>query len=263
MSFSAATAVSHVMGDVYRAEVKPGWDTMGAANGGYLMAIAARAMAATADRPHPVTVTAHYLNPATPGPVTIGSEVVKVGKRFTTVQARLNDPERPIAALQGTFGALEPSSALRRFEGGPPELPPPDDCYAVEPTETFPPPVFGRIEARLHPEDVPLLSDTQREPRIRGWFRLRNDEPIDAFGLLAAVDCFPPAIFNSDQPAALPPTIELTAHVRGVPVQQGWLACQFATRFVTGGFLEEDGEAWDGTGRLVAQSRQLALVPRR
>lgn len=262
MSFSSATAISHVMGDVYRSEVQPGWDIMGATNGGYLMTIAARAMAETAERPHPVTITAHFLNPAPPGPVTVGSDVVKQGKRFTTVLSRLNDPDRPIAALVGTFGALEPSSALRRFEGGPPELPHPDECYPIEPTETFPPPFFGRIEARLHPDDVPFLTDSAGEPRVRGWFRLRNQEAIDAFGLLLAVDGFPPAIFNSDQPPAWTPTIELTTHVRGVPVQQGWLACAFSTRFVTGGFLEEDGEVWDGTGRLVAQSRQLALFPR-
>jgi acyl-CoA thioesterase len=55
--------------------------------------------------------------------------------------------------------------------------------------------------------------------------------------------------------------LELTTHVRARPAP-GWLACSFATRFITGGFLEEDGEVWDATGRLVAQSRQLALLPR-
>jgi acyl-CoA thioesterase len=43
---------------------------------------------------------------------------------------------------------------------------------------------------------------------------------------------------------------------------EGWLRCRFTTRFVTGGYLEEDGEVWDEAGRLVAQSRQLALLPR-
>jgi acyl-CoA thioesterase len=262
MSFASATAIAHVTDGVYRSEVLSGWDIFGAANGGYVMAIGARAMAEAAQRPHPVTVTAHFLNPAGPGTVTIGTDVVKAGKRFTTVQAMLSDTERPLAALQGTFGTLEPSSALRRFEGGPPDLPAPDDCYIVEPTETFPPPFMGKVELRLHPDDVPVRSDGSRPPRLRGWFRLRDDEPIDAFALLVAVDAFPPAVFNTDHLPAWTPTIELTTHVRGVPLQRGWLACVFTTRFVTGGFLEEDGEVWEGTGRLVAQSRQLALVPR-
>lgn len=53
----------------------------------------------------------------------------------------------------------------------------------------------------------------------------------------------------------------MTTHVRGIP-EPGWLRCKFTTRFITGGVLEEDGEVWDSTGRLVAQSRQLALMPR-
>ena len=41
----------------------------------------------------------------------------------------------------------------------------------------------------------------------------------------------------------------------------GWLACRVATRFVIGGYHEEDFEIWDSTGALVAQSRQLARLP--
>lgn len=55
-------------------------------------------------------------------------------------------------------------------------------------------------------------------------------------------------------------TVELTVHVRARPAP-GWLACRSTTRFVAGGFHEEDFEIWDSTGALVAQSRQLALLP--
>ncbi len=50
-------------------------------------------------------------------------------------------------------------------------------------------------------------------------------------------------------------------HVRARPAP-GWLACRSYTRFVTGGYHEEDFEVWDSAGVLVAQSRQLALVRR-
>ncbi len=132
----------------------------------------------------------------------------------------------------------------------------------MEPSETFPPPFMGRVELRLHPDDAGFAKGrTERGAAVRGWFRLRDGEPIGTIGLVLAVDAFPPTAFNARLPVAWTPTVELTAHVRARPAP-GWLRCVFTTRFVTGGFLEEDGEVWDGTGRLVAQSRQLALIPR-
>jgi hypothetical protein len=55
-------------------------------------------------------------------------------------------------------------------------------------------------------------------------------------------------------------TIELTVHLRAHPAP-GWRACRVATRFVIGGYHEEDFEIWDSAGRIVAHSRQLALLP--
>jgi acyl-CoA thioesterase len=260
MSLREASAVTALDSDRWSAAIAPGWDIVGAANGGYLLAMTARAAAAAAGRPDPVTVTAHYLAPGAPGPVTLETEVVKAGKRFSTVSATLR-AERPLLRMLGSFGDLEESIGVERIEAEPPALPPVDECVSIEPTDSFPPPFMGRVELRLPPERAAAWGAPGGVPRVEGWFRLRDGESIDPLALLVAVDAFPPTIFFTDLPVAWVPTLELTAHVRARPAP-GWLRCAFTTRFITGGFLEEDGEVWDETGRLVAQSRQLALVPR-
>jgi hypothetical protein len=188
--------------------------------------------------------------------------VLKEGKRFATATATTSSPTGPLLTVLGTLGDLAKADGPELVEGAPPDLPPPERCVRLEPTATFPPPFMGKVDLRLHPEDAAFATGNQSgQPLMRGWFRLPDDEPIDSIALLCAVDAFPPTAFNAHLPVAWTPTIELTAHVRANPAP-GWLRCRFSTRFVTAGFLEEDGEVWDVTGRLVAQSRQLALVPR-
>ena len=262
VTFDADTAVRAVSDGRYDAEIRPGWDVGGNANGGYLLGIAARAMRDAAARPDPITVTAHYLSPGRPGAATVDTNVAKVGRMFTTVTGALAAGGKQLMQVLGTFGDVSTSAGPERVDAGPPELPPVDDCVPIHATQGFPPPFMGQVELRLHPDDAGAVSGTPSgEPRVRGWFRLGADEPVDTLALLLAVDAFPPTAFNARLPVAWTPTIELTAHVRARPAP-GWLRCVFSTRFFTGGFLEEDGEVWDSTGRLVAQSRQLALVPR-
>ncbi len=78
--------------------------------------------------------------------------------------------------------------------------------------------------------------------------------------LLLVVDALPPVTFDLGLPGWAP-TLELTAHVRARPAE-GWAIVRHATRNISGGHFEEDCEVWDSGGRLVAQSRQLALIPR-
>lgn len=264
MSFAAASAVEPHGPDRWRGSIEPGWDIAGNANGGYLLATTARAASLAAGRPDPVTLTGHFLRPGQPGPVTIETEVVKEGRRFATVRATMFSAGNPILATLGSFSELgeRPAGASERVDAVPPDLPPPEDCIPVEPTGTFPPPFMGMVQLRLHPDDLPFVGRASDQPRVRGWFRWPDREPLDTIGLMVAVDAFPPTAFNANLPIAWTPTLELTAHVRSCPPQHDWLRCAFTTRFITGGFLEEDGELWGSDNRLVAQSRQLALLPR-
>ena len=89
------------------------------------------------------------------------------------------------------------------------------------------------------------------------WIRFKDGRAPDPLSLFAFVDAAYPAVMEIGEGAST--TLELTVHVRARPVP-GWLACRVSTRFVTGGYHEEDFEIWDSGGTLVAQSRQLALL---
>ncbi len=259
--FAEATAVTPEGEGRWRAEIQPGWDIAANANGGYLLAIAGRALCAQAGRPDPITVTGHYLRPGKPGALEITTDVVRSGRRFETGRATLLADGKPILTVLGTVGDLAQTTGPTLVDVEPLDLPPLDECRLIEGTDTFPPPFHNKVEVRLHPEDIGFFTgQPSGHPRMRGWFRLRDDEPIDTVALLLAVDAFPPNIFNANLPVGWTPTVELTAHVRARPVP-GWLRCFFRTRYVEGGFLEADGLLFDESGRLVAQSRQLALVP--
>lgn len=263
MRFDLASAVEKTGEGSWRAEVQPDWDIFGISNGGYLMVIAARAMSEAAGGRAPVSLTAHFTKPVSAGPVEIAVEPIKEGRSFSTMRARLTAQVDSLSLL-GSFGALGPDQQVMYSAGAPPELPPPDQCIRAVPAADgpLPPPLMAQFDERIHPEDANALSGQPTGvAKIRGWFRLLDNEPFDAFTPLLVADAFPPAIFNLDLTMGWTPTLEMTTQIRSTPTT-GWLRCQFTTRFITGGLLEEDGEIWDEAGRLVALSRQLALVAR-
>jgi hypothetical protein len=270
--FDAATAVRFRGGDLdagpvtYDAEVMPGWDILGNANGGYLMAIAARAMADAAGRP-PLTLTAHYLSPGSVGAHTIEVGRVRAGRRLATMTGSLvnADTGREVIRLLGSFGSSDPDGPFR-VDAAPPDIPAYDDCLidtdGDDPNAQPLPELQRRLAMRLAPDSVGFRSGAPvGRAEVSGWFAFADDSSIDEFGLMLAADAFPPAVFNSGLPVSWVPTVEMTVHLRGLPAP-GPLATVFRTRFISGGMLEEDGEVWDSAGNLVALSRQLALAPR-
>lgn len=261
---------------VFDSRIVPGWDILGNANGGYLMALAARAMSEVTGRPDCFTITAHYLAPAPATAARIEVRPVRAGRRFATATSSMflvdeNLDEKPgdtrgreCLRVIATMGDLstDPGGPSKMVDSRP-EITPWDECPVISDTTinefAF---IHGRLGTRLDPRDAVFRTGAPNgEGTMRGWFAFRDDRPIDSLALLLACDAFPPAAFNLDMPTNWVPTVELTVHVRAIPVP-GPVACFFRTRFVQNGLLEADGEVWDQAGTLVAQSRQLALAPR-
>ena len=260
MTFAAATAVTDRGDGTYAVDIADGWEIAGNANGGYLLAIAARAVTVATGRPDPVTMTAHFLAPGRPGPATVTVDALRAGGRHSTAFFTLAAADRTLLAGIATTTDLGSNAGPLLVDVAPPDLPPPDDCVLLVPADPLPPPFVGKVEVRLHPDDAPFRGTPSGVARMRGWFRLRDGEELDSIALVQAVDAFPPTSFNASLPVSWTPTVELTAHVRRHACD-GWLACAFSTRNIAGGYLETDGEIWDEAGSLVAQSRQLQLVP--
>lgn len=89
------------------------------------------------------------------------------------------------------------------------------------------------------------------------WQRLAGGRTIDAYALGFLVDSAPPPVMELGEMASM--TVQLTVHFHRRPTP-GWIATRLSTRHLVTGFHEEDCELWDESGRLVAQSRQLAIL---
>lgn len=259
--FEADTAVRR-SGEGWAADLQPRWNIGNNPNGGYLLAIAVRALTAETGRPDPVTVTAHYLSPPAAGEVEIATEVIKPGRTFAIASARLIQGERERVRVTGAFGDLTAQSGPTRVSASPPDVPPPDRCVSlVEMTEKAGravPEAMNRFDLRL-PPDSPWGRPGDGDPfEITGWIRFRDGTDPNPFSAVAMADAFPPTLLGAAASGWVP-TIELTVHLRRRPAP-GWLIGTFKTRVLVDGLLEEDGELWDSEGHPVALSRQLAMV---
>jgi acyl-CoA thioesterase len=235
------------------------WNIIGGVpNGGYLLALCVRALAATLPHPDPLVVAASFLRPGAPGPADVQTELVRRGRRIATGEARLVQDGKEVVRALGSFADLAAANGRTVVLGEPPRLPPPDECETLD-TSASPPEIsiVNRYEYRFAEPPGWTRGQPSGDPRHEFWLRFSDGRPVDALTLPLVVDAAAPAVLELGEAGSS--TVELTVHLRGRP-EPGWLACRMSTRHLIDGFHEEDFEVWDETGRLVAQSRQLALL---
>ena len=259
--FVRNTAVSPLGDGRYAATIDPAW-RVERPNGGYVAAILLRAVTTELADPSrsPRSFTIHYLRPPEDGPVEVAVAVERSGRRMSTVSAQLEQDGRTLALALVAAGQPQ-STVFTHDVATMPDVPPPEDLDPAPPAP-FPVPIRDNFDTRQAIGSAPFFrSDEVGEALTGGWIRLHDPGPVDAEYLAQVADAWIPAAFGATQERIGLPTVDLTVHFRQAAVEEDpWLLVRFRTRLAAEGYLEEDGEIWDRGGRLLAQSRQLAVI---
>ncbi|MFN8017405.1 MAG: thioesterase family protein [Acidimicrobiales bacterium] len=266
--FDEATAIEPAGEGTWSFHVDAGFTVGPKPNGGYLLAVAARAAGAAAEAqgaPHldPLAATAHF--PAAPdvGPAVVATRVLRTGRSASQVHTTIEQDGRPCVDATFTLGTLADGDAAADWSATPPiELPPIDACIRLPAHREGAPfvvSIMDRTDLRLDPSCLGFATGARRgEGELRGWVAFADGREVDPLGLLYFLDCFPPATFDI-APSGWVPTLSLTAYVRARPAP-GPLRTRMAAGVVREGKVDEVCEIWDAEGRLVAQATQLAAV---
>jgi acyl-CoA thioesterase len=263
--FDRATALT-ASADGWSVELDGSWSIGGFLNGGYLLAAMCRAAVTQTSVPDPLAVTATFLSPPTAGPSHITVTAAKRGRQSTVAEIVLHQDGRDHVRATAVLGDLDALSGPT-IDLPAPAIAPPEHCVSISdrpgPGGIGLPDIFRHFDVRLAPDigwlnGAPPDADPAAEAHLEGWTRFADGRAADTTSLMLLADAFPPAILDL-YPASWVPTLQYSVYVRARP-EPGWIQGTFRTRSMVDGLLEEDGELFDGGGRLVALSRQLALL---
>ena len=259
--FEQDTRISQVEPGLFEGHVNRDWWIVFGPNGGFLAAMLVRAMGSAVEdvERHVRSLTVHYTAAPAEGAIRIRTTVERAGRSLTTVSARMEQDGRLIALAIGAF-SRQRLAAIEYDELPPPPVPAPEDVPVASPRPEMPP--FARQwEQRYAVGRAPFRGFDDGPTITGGWIKPLDPQPIDAALVAQLTDAWLPAVFvRLTQPNAVP-TIDLTIHFRSdLPLPADYVLVTFESRLSRGGFVEEDGWIWSRDGRLIAHSRQLALL---
>ncbi|WP_431235688.1 thioesterase family protein [Mycolicibacterium psychrotolerans] len=266
----------HPAEDGFEANLNEHWTIGPKIHGGVMLALCANAARAAyaqdaggqerSDRgiitAEPVAVSADFLSAPDPGSVRLVTTVQKRGRRIGLVDVALTQGGRTCVRSVVTLG--DPEHHVEPLLSANPVTP----LMSVEPPEHIEPIGPGHPAAAINNlargcDIRPDLDETRTgsgAPVFKIWVRPK-DGPVDVLFALMCGDISVPACYAVGR-RGWAPTVQMTAYLRGMP-DQGWLRVACTTTQIGQDWFDEDHTVVDSAGRIIVQTRQLALVPAR
>jgi acyl-CoA thioesterase len=263
VSFAGALALDGAPGSgTYAGEVRAEWTQGRAAFGGLIAGQLLRALEMHVPSARGLrSVLIDFVAPAAVGEVTVEASVLRAGRALTHAQARLLQNGEVCALLTAAYGAPR-ESAVRVIGASAPAIAAPEQMRRLPYVEGVFPRCTQHFDYRWGSPRVPFSGSEQGQ--IGGWVRHPGGGPVDAAGVLALIDAWPPALLPLLKRPAPASTVTWMVDILGALPAAGSESDAFYryeadTVAAADGYGSCEARLWDPSGQLIAASRQFVV----
>ncbi|GFM18487.1 MULTISPECIES: thioesterase family protein [Mycobacteriaceae] len=264
--FTDAMALTSAGDGAYDGVLNEHWTIGPKVHGGAMLALCANAArteyGGQADGVEPIAVSGNFLWAPDPGEMRVTTTVRKRGRRIGLIDVELTQDGRTAVRAAITMGVPEHHVPPLLSDNPVVPLMTPEPPPGLEPIG--PGHRMADIVHLAHGCDIrPSLTTFERRsdggpPLIEYWVKPKGTAPDVLFALLCG-DVSAPVTFGVNR-FGWAPTVQLTAYLRATPAD-GWLRVLCTTTQIGQDWFDEDHIVVDCEGRIIVQTRQLALVP--
>ncbi len=234
-------------------------------NGGYLAAMALRAVGAHTGRARPASLTCQFLRVGRFEEVMLDVQTVRATRRADAVHVTMRQGDD--AVLTAQVWAVDDTPGLVHDHAPMPEVPPAHECptrqelmaAAGAPDPPAPFPFWGNFEQRPLGWIVDWESFTGGLPEATGWYRFvheptSGDPWVDAARPVILVDTFtwPAAVQAHGPNEFIAPSLDLAVSLHHSVHDAEWLLVEGVAPVAHRGTIGCTGRVWTPDGRLAA-----------
>ena len=259
-NFEDAIKVIEISNGNFTANISDDWSIGQTANGGYSMAILAKACSVHLEHKDPLVLSANYIDRVEFGSADV--EVTKISSTKSTSTAYVSLKQNGNLKIFSTVTLTDFSKTkgLKENLRNEPNFDKYETCTQVPYKEGFSPKLDKNLEKKYCSDSIWWEDpNNENQATLKLYMGWKDGGPVDLFGLILFLDATTPPIYNKLGTVGWVPTLTLTSHIRNIP-ESGPLKVIAKTEFITNNYIEEDREIWDSKGNLVGQSKQLAKL---
>lgn len=249
-----------------RGRTQPGYQNMVGPFGGVVAAQALRAALLHPDLlGEPVALTVNFAAALADGEFEVEARPSRTNR--ATQHWVITLTQRDAAGRDATIVTATAVTATRRATWGRVDAPRPD----APPADSLPraattgprPAWLARYDLRMCAGDFPAEWDGAESDSVtRLWARDEPSRPLDFCGLTALADVFYPRVWRGRARMTPAGTVSMTVYFHATSAElaacgDGHLLGQARAQRFAGGFFDQIGELWTGSGALVATTHQI------